>query len=92
MAPPDDGLPDNVLPFRRRPAPPPKKGRQCICGAFWNPGFSSSPAWLLSVNGDRLWNSFFGVTHCRGCGRHKLSVIFGRDMRPADNPVDKKDT
>ncbi|WP_333745587.1 hypothetical protein [Streptomyces sp. IBSBF 2950] len=86
MAEPDD-LPDNVIPFRRRrtapPAPPVQPRRQCVCGALWNPGFSSDPAWLLTA--DPMWDSFLGVTHCRGCGRHKLSVIVGRDMRRDTN-------
>ncbi|MFG3157304.1 hypothetical protein ACGF7W_35300 [Streptomyces sp. NPDC048219] len=80
MGSPDDSVPDNVIPFRRRrTSPPPKPRRQCVCGAYWRPGFSSDPAWLITA--DPLWDSFEGVTHCQGCGRHKLSVITGRDMR-----------
>ncbi|GAA1111958.1 hypothetical protein [Streptomyces javensis] len=86
----EDDAPDNVIPFRRRPATPAKRGRQCICGAYWKPGHSSDPAWLL--NTDPLWDSFHGVTHCQACGRHKLSVIFGRDMRPASNFVNERNT
>ncbi|TQE33168.1 hypothetical protein [Streptomyces ipomoeae] len=84
-------LPDNVIPFRRRrPSPPPQTGRQCICGAFWRPGFSSNPAWLLTA--DPVWDSFLGVTHCHACGRHKLSVIFGRDMRSDPKPRPERST
>ena len=86
----DGDVPDNVIPFRRRrTAPPVQRGRQCVCGAFWRPGFSSDPAWLLTA--DPLWDSFDGVTHCHACGRHKLSVICGRDMRP-DTPRPGRNT
>ncbi|MFF9204381.1 hypothetical protein ACF1AE_21680 [Streptomyces sp. NPDC014986] len=85
MGSPDDGgVPNNVLPFRRRrTSPPSTPRRQCLCGAFWRPGPSSDPAWLMSVNSAPGLGSYEGVTHCQACGRHKLSVITGRDMRPS---------
>lgn len=71
----------DVKPFQR----PRRQGHQCICGAFWRPGFSSDPAWLLTA--DRRLSSFIGVLHCQGCGRDKLAVLKEQaERRRAETP------
>jgi hypothetical protein len=63
---------ENVVPIRR-PAKPKAVDRTCICGATWQPGFSSDPAWLITAS-PRL-RTFTGVLDCKGCGRWKMDVI-----------------
>jgi hypothetical protein len=62
----------NVTPFAR-PKPEPRRGRQCVCGAYWKPGRTSDPAWLLTASPD--WFLLIGVLDCRSCGRDKRAVI-----------------
>lgn len=57
----------------KRPVPEPRRGHECVCGAFWRPGFSSDPAWLLTA--PKVWDSFVGVIYCHCCGRRKLDVF-----------------
>lgn len=73
--------PDNVIPFRRpaRKKPEQPERPKCTCGAMWRNGFSSDPAWLVTA--PKVADSFIGLTHCQGCGRKKLDVLFGRDTR-----------
>lgn len=56
-----------------QPKPEPRRGHQCVCGAFWRPGFSSDPAWLLTA--DPRLSFFIGVLSCHCCGRRKLDVF-----------------
>lgn len=76
----DDAEPGKILPFRR-PRPKQSERPKCpACGAFWAPGWSSDPAWLVTASPD--WDSYLGVTHCACCGRRKLDLLLGRDTRP----------
>ena len=61
-----------VVPLVRK-APEPRRGHQCVCGAYWSPGFSSDPAWLRAAN--RELSFFVGVLSCKCCGRDKLEVL-----------------
>lgn len=62
----------NVVRLARQKSEP-RRGHQCLCGAYWRPGFSSDPAWLLTA--DPRLNFFVGVLSCHCCGRRKLDVF-----------------
>lgn len=64
-------MPGTVTPLR--PVYEPRRGHQCVCGAYWSPGFSSDPAWLLTAS--RELSFFVGVLSCKCCGRDKLEVL-----------------
>jgi hypothetical protein len=76
---PDDTEPGIILPFRRPRSEQPERAKCPACGTWWAPGHSSNLAWLITAS--PAWDSYTGVTHCRGCGRRKLDVLLGRDTR-----------
>lgn len=75
----DDTEPGTIVPFRSPQPKQPERPKCPACRALWASGFSSDLTWLLTA--DREWDSYVGVTHCRGCGRRKLDLLLGRDTR-----------